>query len=209
MPGKVSKLDGAKRQLETAIDLFFDSQDSLSVHTLAWAAFKVLFDLYPHRSDDGFATKLDSIIGKEGWRSMSGVANFLKHADKDPEALLVSHHPMQGMALIGLATILYRRIAGEFTVKMMAFDYCMEELAFDELGIPEADENKERAARFRAIRNQIRDLPFDAQIVVAKKLYLSFLENYEVARSRVEQANADGLTVTQLLDRHIPNRDFG
>jgi hypothetical protein len=88
MVDKITKIDGARRQIETAIELYFDNKDSLSVHTLAWAAFKVLFDLYPHHNSDGFDAQLDAILGKEGWQSMSGVANFLKHADSDPDAFL-------------------------------------------------------------------------------------------------------------------------
>jgi hypothetical protein len=51
----IDKAEAARRQLETAIDLYFDNADSLSVHTLAFASLKVLFDLYPHRNQDGFA----------------------------------------------------------------------------------------------------------------------------------------------------------
>lgn len=62
----IDKAEAARRQLETAIDLYFDNADSLSVHTLGFASLKVLFDLYPHRNQDGFAAQLDGIIKKEG-----------------------------------------------------------------------------------------------------------------------------------------------
>lgn len=73
MTEPISKIDGARRQLDTAIDLYFDDADSLSVHTLAFAAFKVLFDLYPHRCGDDFAAQLEALISRDGWRVMSGV----------------------------------------------------------------------------------------------------------------------------------------
>ena len=206
MVDKITKIDGARRQIETAIELYFDNKDSLSVHTLAWAAFKALFDLYPHHNSDGFDAQLDAIMGKEGWQSMSGVANFLKHADRDPDAFLESHHPVMGMSVIGLATLLYRRIAGEFTLKMMAFDYWTDELAYEDLGLPEVDENEERAAQFKEIRCKIRDLPFEAQIIVGKHLYQQFMAHYETAKVNVEKAEAEGLTLTELLDRHLTRR---
>ncbi len=202
----ISKLEGARRQLETAIDLFFDNKDSLSVHTLAWAAFKVLFDIYPHHNQDGFAAQLDALLGKEGWQSMSGVANFLKHADRDPEAFLASHHPMQGMALLGLATLLYKRAAGDLTLKMMAFDYWVEELGYEELGIVEVDENAERAAAFKAHREKLRKLPFEKQIEVGRSHYRSFQELHGPIGRILEQAEAEGLSVTQILDRLAQTR---
>lgn len=204
MADNISKIDGARRQLETAIDLYFENRDSLSVHTLAWAAFKVLFDLYPLHNNDGFAANLDAMMGKEGWQSMSGVANFLKHADRDPDALLERHHPMMGMAIIGLAVLLYGRVAGELTVKMMAFDHWTDQLAHEELGKPELDENAERVAQWNDIRRRICDLPFEAQIVVGKHLYDRFLELHDAAKEMVDAAQAEGLSLTELLDRHLP-----
>lgn len=41
----ISKLDSARRQLETAVRLFFVDGDPVSVHTLAAAAGEVLADL--------------------------------------------------------------------------------------------------------------------------------------------------------------------
>lgn len=198
----ISKLEGARRQLETAIDLFFDNKDSLSVHTLAWAAFKVLFDIYPHHSQDGFAAQMDALLGKEGWQAMSGVANFLKHADRDPDAFLASHHPMQGMALIGLATLLYKRAAGDLTLKMMALDYWAEELGYEELGIAEVDENAERVAAFKAMREKIRELPFERQIEIGRLHYQRFQELHGPISALLDRAKAEGLTITQVLDRY-------
>lgn len=119
MTEPITKIDGARRQLEAAITLYFDGFDSLSIHTLAWAAFKVLFDVYPHHNSDGFSNQMDSVIETEGWSSMAGVANFLKHADRDPHAFLKSHHPEQAFIVIGLGTLLYKRAVGEMTVVMM------------------------------------------------------------------------------------------
>jgi hypothetical protein len=39
---KVSKLDAAKRQLETVIRLYFSNGDPVSIHTLTAAAYNVL-----------------------------------------------------------------------------------------------------------------------------------------------------------------------
>lgn len=196
----VSKIDAAGRQLDTAIDLYFANGDSLAVHTLAFASFKVLFDLYPHHNDDGFAKQIDQMIAAEGWRSMSGPANFLKHADRDPDALLAAHHPEQGMSIISFATLLYRRISGDFTLKMRAFDFWVEQEGHDALGIEEVDTNAERAAAHKETRDAVNALPHEAKMFFAQKQYRDFLENYDRYVAMVDEAEAAGLTITDILD---------
>ncbi len=81
---KISKHEAAQRQLDTAIDLFFEGGDVLSAHTLTFAAFKVLLNLYPHHGSDDFGEQVDKLIAEGvGWQRFSETANFLKHADRD------------------------------------------------------------------------------------------------------------------------------
>jgi len=127
MTNQITKLDAARRQLDTAIKLFFDNGDSLSIHTLAYASFKILFDIYPlHKSDD-FATKLDEMIRVMGWQRFNQTANFLQHADRDPSDSLNYHDADGTQAFIGFASLVYRRIAGDFTPLMRGFD-CWTEI---------------------------------------------------------------------------------
>lgn len=206
MSEPISKIEGARRQLDTAIDLYFDNADSLSTHTLAFAAFKVLFDLYPHHQGDGFATRIDAMISKEGWRAMSGVANFLKHADRDPDALLQAHHPEEAMAIIGLGTLLYRRITGDFSSKMRAFDIWVEQEAHDDLGIEEVDENEARAAEHKRIRDAVHALPHEAKMVFARTQYHHILEHFDRWAEIAAREMEEGLSVTEILDRHDAER---
>jgi hypothetical protein len=81
----VTKIEAAQRQLDCAINLFLADGDSLAIHTLAHAAFKVLFDVYPKRRTDDFGEKLRADMG---WQHLNRVPNFVKHADKDSEAAL-------------------------------------------------------------------------------------------------------------------------
>lgn len=206
MSEPISKIEGARRQLDTAIDLYFDNADSLSAHTLAYAAFKVLFDLYPHHNGDGFAAQIEEMLSKEGWRAMSGVANFLKHADRDHDALLQAHHPQQAMSVIGLATLLYRRVAGDFSPKMRAFDIWMEQEAHDDLGIEEVDENAERAATHKRIRDEVRALPHDAKMAFARQQYHDILENFDRWAEMANREMGEGLSVTEILDKRAAER---
>lgn len=201
MADKITKIDAAARQIETAIELYFNNGDSLSTYTLGYAAFKVLFDLYPHRINDGFAARLDDLIKKEGWQSLSRTANFLKHADRDPEAVLTDHHPEMPVAVIGLAVVFYGRIAGDLTKKMMAFDSWIEWLGEEALGIPEVDENSERAAAVCAYAAHVAKLPHDEKIVVGRAMYETFLNNVDAIRLELDEARKQGRSITEVLDR--------
>lgn len=89
---KVSKLDAAKRQLETAIVLYFNSGEPVSVHTLSCAARQILVDLCEHRKVEVEFT-LKSLIAsqiapqfhKKVLREFAASENFFKHAERDPE----------------------------------------------------------------------------------------------------------------------------
>lgn len=84
----VKKLEAAKRQLQTAITLWFADADPVSVHTLACAAHQVIHDINADRK--GTELLLDSVVIKEEFRGeylseMRKAMNFFKHADRDPD----------------------------------------------------------------------------------------------------------------------------
>ena len=81
---EVQKVDAARRQLDEAIRLWMAGRDPLAIHKLTMAAFGVLYDLAEHqgllREDD----PLVLLLSRLGHRRFRRLANFLKHADKDP-----------------------------------------------------------------------------------------------------------------------------
>ena len=89
---KVTKLDAARRQLKTAIDLWFYGGDPVAVHTLSFAAYEVIHFV----SRDKGRTRdllLDTLIIKpehlRDWQKrLKEASNFFKHADRDPNGEL-------------------------------------------------------------------------------------------------------------------------
>ncbi len=77
----LSKIDAAQRQLDTAIELYLHEYDLLSVHTLAWAAFSILVSYDKATNAGGVWAKQIRDNPSENARKL---ANFLKHADRDP-----------------------------------------------------------------------------------------------------------------------------
>jgi hypothetical protein len=113
----ISKLEAAQRQLDCAIRLFFENEDMAAVHTLSRAAFRLLYDIYPKRLSDGFEKHLEELIVKRrGWKHFNRVANFFKHADQDADAELPDFHIIEVQTGIGIACILYGRIARKMCV---------------------------------------------------------------------------------------------
>ncbi len=84
----VEKIEAAKRQLETAIILWFEDSDQISVHTLACAAYQIVHDI--NKNSKGKELLLDSSLIKDEFRKeykveMRKAMNFFKHADSDPD----------------------------------------------------------------------------------------------------------------------------
>jgi hypothetical protein len=109
---EVSKLDAARRQLRTAIRLWFMEDDPVSVHTLAAAAHEIVHTLFRRKGHKGLL--FDSDVIKDEYRSeaaklIKSSATFFKHAQKDPEAI-IQFDPVINEALLFFATIGIRQI---------------------------------------------------------------------------------------------------
>jgi argininosuccinate synthase len=59
----VTKIEAARRQLNTAIELWFNDGDPVSIHTLASSAHQIIHDL--NRRNKGPDLFLDTIFIKE------------------------------------------------------------------------------------------------------------------------------------------------
>lgn len=121
----VTKLDAARRQIDTAITLWFHDGDVVSIHTLTSAAHGIVHDLMDAR---GKSTVLfdPKWIRKERmieWHTIVKKAqNFFKHADrpKDPTATLFFAHTATEFILMD-ALMAYRELSGESTDRMRVF----------------------------------------------------------------------------------------
>ncbi len=86
---RVTKIDAARRQLETAITLWFHEADPVSIHTLACASFQLLYDInsqvggspmFPDRME---AIEKTEVRKKYLRKFLREGQNFFKHADND------------------------------------------------------------------------------------------------------------------------------
>jgi hypothetical protein len=85
----IGKLDAARRQLETAIDLYFHDADPVSVHTLAAAANQIIRDVNEKRggkplfSEGDFLRLFKPEVVNKVKSTLRKSQNFFKHAERD------------------------------------------------------------------------------------------------------------------------------
>ena len=90
---RVTKLEAAGRQLETAIDLYFRDGDPVSIHTLCCAAYDVIHVLNKQRNDpldldDMMLKDFDRFLTSRAEKklfhdSLNAAQNFFKHGSSD------------------------------------------------------------------------------------------------------------------------------
>ncbi len=120
----VGKLDAAKRQLETAIRLYFNYDDPVSIHTLCAAAYNVIRDLNAKRDGEPMLKDLwrllDTREAKEFKQLISKAENFFKHANRDPDARYTLN-PEETEVLLLEATQRYLQLTGERPALMFVY----------------------------------------------------------------------------------------
>ena len=140
---KIDKLEVARRQVECAIRLVATGDDDLAVHTLAMAALGVVYDLA--RGPNEFEKAIRDGLTKIGQGRLRATANFLKHADRDPKAVIDRFDPRENDWRIGFCVLLYRFLTGSFTPTMAAFHGWMLVRHPDEFQLAEDSDNRNRA----------------------------------------------------------------
>ena len=156
----IDKSEAARKQIECAIRLVAAREDDLAVHTLAMAAFGILNDLAASCTID-YDLFFRPLFTEIGWSHLASTANFLKHADRDPEAILASPDPRENHWRIGFCLLLYRSVQGTLTPTMAAFHNWMVIRHPDEFRLAEDDDK----AFEEAYRHSIRVLKESGQDV--------------------------------------------
>jgi hypothetical protein len=108
---RVNKKSAAKRQLETAIRLWFDDDDAVSIHTLGAAAGELLHHLGRRK---GKASRLQTFMSTETpayRRRMLSAQNFFKHASRDA-ADKIGYLPYHGEVILYDAALTYDDLFG-------------------------------------------------------------------------------------------------
>lgn len=120
---KVTKMDAARRQLGTAIELWFTDGDPIAIHTLAAATHEIMHTLFKRKGLQGLV--FDSDLIKEEYRGefakrMKEDANFFKHAREDADAKR-EFDPRVNEFLILASVVALQRMGEAFNATELAF----------------------------------------------------------------------------------------
>ncbi len=111
----IIKRDAARRQLDCAIRLLFSGEDSLAIHTLAFAAYCILRDLL------GKSQTREVFRQFEKSQKLGEIPKFLKHAVTDPHAYLNKHSEKSAHLTLAAAVRLWKEHGNEETPDMRRF----------------------------------------------------------------------------------------
>ena len=121
---RTTKLEAARRQTDAAIRMLFGDEDAFAVHTVASAAFRILRDLAERHGNVDWheETKLRIRGGMERrfWRALDKAANFLKHADQDPDDTLEVEEEVNDCAIF-YCCVYYKSLASAASHEMNVF----------------------------------------------------------------------------------------
>lgn len=119
----LTKMDAAREQLETAICLFFNNAPASAIHTLAAASLALSRDPL-HNRGDTYTLDIEKWVRpdkKKEWRKIANAqANFLKHADKDPAAVLSFNEEQTKYQLLESVDA-YHSLHAEITLPMKIY----------------------------------------------------------------------------------------
>ena len=123
-PITISKLDAARRQLETAVTLYFHEGDPVSIHALTRAAYQVLYDINDGQPmiEDWIKVYIKPEYVKQITDKLRKAQNFFKHADRDPDAILPFEPQITPIHLL-VACLTYNRIAPEPSPHLTIFQH--------------------------------------------------------------------------------------
>ncbi len=111
---KLNKIEVAERQLKEAIHLFFEQRDCVSIHTLAAAAYQILYDnskklpIYDEFRD---SVRIKDEYRKKWNQFLSEAQNFFKHGSRDLNKTL-EFRPEITKFFIIFAVLLYIKLKG-------------------------------------------------------------------------------------------------
>lgn len=121
----LTKIDVAQRQLVTAIRLFFDGGDPVSVYSLAANAWEVIDTLCDRANVSSLSNQTREHITKGADLKVNYInspyRNFFKHADRDPDAVLTDFKESTVDSIIYLAVEDYIRLVKRSPIELQVF----------------------------------------------------------------------------------------
>jgi hypothetical protein len=180
----ITKTDVAERQLNTAIRLFFENRDHLSSYALAVASREITDGVIKSRRSELYQREparvggplnfllsyqecLEAYIKPEFYKSTIKLfhkwQNFLKHADKDPDAEIEPLSTKLLVIVIMFAIRNYVLLTQHWTTEMATFSFWFAVAEPQGVNLPPEDVMTNKAVA--EMRSFIAGDPFDRNIL--------------------------------------------
>jgi len=121
----ITKLDVAEREIVAAVRLLFNGGDPVAVYVLASAARAITTALCEHRGVRSFLDDARQshphLSKKDIYNLANRHAGFLKHADRDPDAVLYDFDDGEADAVLYVAVSDFWRLYGGIPIEARAF----------------------------------------------------------------------------------------
>lgn len=191
MKTSLTKKDVAQRQLVTAIRLFFDSGDPVSVYSLSANAWEIIDELCTKSGTNSLSNQTRENIPKKQDLKRdfinSPYRNFFKHADRDTDAILLDFDETKVDSVVFLAVEDYLRLANKSPVEFQVFQLWYLAIYTEKISTYSIDEIMPVIdSTFTNIRNMIRK----DQILLGRKVLDDALMDIELNRdTRTEKVS--------------------
>jgi hypothetical protein len=177
----LTKVDVARRQLVTAITLFFNGGDSVSVLSLAANAWEVIDALCMRAGVASMSAQTRTYMapGKDLKKDYinSPFRNFFKHADRDPDAVLQDLDDSVVEGILFLAVEDYIRMHGRSPIELQAFQLWYLACHTEKVAGDKLDEVLDAVA---GMFPKIETLTRDEQIAMGRDALASALRNTDL-----------------------------
>lgn len=122
----LSKIQIIELQINRAINMLFDNENPVLIHTMISPAFQICRDLARKQQTKTYLAFKDNI--KEGflnefWKHVNRAWTFFKHADSDPESFFPGMDEQLNDYAIIVSILIYNEIAGSISKEMQAYSY--------------------------------------------------------------------------------------
>jgi len=120
----INKLDAARRQIDAAIRMTFADEDPVAIHSVISAGNRIVRDICAKRGDiESYLRFTDWIkpgCEKQFWNAFNESANFIKHADDDPDGIFELDDEASDF-LIAFSSKWYNDLGNAATKEMKTF----------------------------------------------------------------------------------------
>lgn len=129
---ELTKINVAEALIKTAVRLFFEDGDPVPVYALANAAREILTSVGAH---EGVTTLLHALGARDGktlqelTTESRKIANFFKHADRDPQAK-IEFREDEVNSVLAIACQDFGRITGGMPVEAQIYEVWVYSLAY-------------------------------------------------------------------------------